>query len=475
MDELYRLSAHTVVGLLAKGELSPLDLIDAAAARIAETDPAINALPTLCLERARDHASRLKQERPGAAANTWLGGLPLAVKDLNDVAGVRTTYGSPIFADHVPRRSDIMVETLERHGGIVIAKSNTPEFGLGANTFNTVFGKTRNPWNTALSAGGSSGGSAAALAAGQCWLATGSDFGCSLRTPAAFCGVVALRPAPGRVARTDQRLPYDNLWVQGPMGRSVADVALMLDAMVGENPGDPISLPAPTNSFMQSVTGPVAPRRVAYSADLGGLTPVTREIADICAKAAARLVDIGARVEEASPDLSTARDIFPVIRAARLVADLGPIVDAHPDRVKPEALWEFDQAKALTAVELGKAERARAALYMRAASFFDTYDLLVTPATVVMPFDVDLRTIDEIEGQRLNAYYEWYAIAYAITLTSLPALVLPCGFSASGLPVGLQVISAPRAEARLISAASLMEQLFDVVGRLPVDPRAARS
>ena len=234
MSDLFRVSARAAVDLLRKGEVSPLDMVDAAAARIEATDGALNALPTPCIERARDHARRIMAGGSAQAGNgAWLAGLPLAVKDLNDGAGVRRTYGSTLFADHVPERSDVMVETLEGNGAIVIGKSNTPEFGAGGNTFNDVFGQTRNPWNTAMTCGGSSGGSAVALAVGQCWLATGNDLGCSLRTPAAFCSVVALRPSPGRVARAPTRLPYDTLWVQGPMARNVGDVALMLDAMVG--------------------------------------------------------------------------------------------------------------------------------------------------------------------------------------------------------------------------------------------------
>ena len=244
MSELLHMSARAVQGMLQTREISPLDLIDAAEARIAATDADLNALPTLCFDRARDHASRIMEEGvPETPPRGWLGGIPLAVKDLNDVAGVRTTYGSPLFADHVPDGSDVMVETLERNGGIVVAKANTPELGHGANTFNEVFGKTLNPWNTAMTCGGSSGGSAVAVASGQTWLATGSDLGCSLRTPAAFCSVVGMRPSPGRIARSRTRLPYDNLWVQGPIGspslvksqgseRAGRDVTVMAYAIV---------------------------------------------------------------------------------------------------------------------------------------------------------------------------------------------------------------------------------------------------
>ncbi|MEO5695058.1 MAG: amidase family protein, partial [Usitatibacter sp.] len=285
MKDLFRRSAREVSGLLRRREVSPVEAVHAALERIAATDGALNAVPTVCAERALAHARRIESEGTAGRPPAWLGGLPIVVKDLNDVAGVRTTYGSPLFADHVPEASDVMVETLEANGAVVVGKANTPEFGHGANTYNEVFGKTRNPWNTAMTCGGSSGGSAVAVATGQAWLATGSDLGCSLRTPAAFCSVVGLRPSPGRVARSRVRLPFDTLWVQGPLARDVGDVALMLDAMSGHHPADPLSMDAPRTPFRAALEQPVAPRRVAYSRDLGGLTPVAAEVAQICAAA----------------------------------------------------------------------------------------------------------------------------------------------------------------------------------------------
>jgi len=475
LSELFRLTAREAVRLLRSGAVSPVDLVQASLARIEATDGVLNAVPTRCAERALAHASRLADAKPAEGhEHAWLGGLPIAVKDLNDVEGVRTTYGSPLFADHVPDGSDAMVQTLEANGAIVVGKANTPEFGHGANTFNEVFGKTRNPWNTAMTCGGSSGGSAVAVATGQAWLATGSDLGCSLRIPAAFCSVVGLRPSPGRVARSRVRLPFDNLWVQGPMARNVGDVALMLDAMAGARPEDPIAIPEPSTPFVDAVDRPIAPRRVAYSRDLNGLTPVAREVAEICAAAVARFSEIGAVVEEGCPDLRDARPIFRVLRANQFVGDLGPIVDANRERVRREVIWNMDLGKKVTAEELADAERRRGQLYRRAAAFFDHYDLLVTPAAIVAPFAVDIRALDEVEGVKLDNYYEWYSIAYAITLTSLPAISLPCGFTTTGLPVGLQLVGPPRGEARLLGAARMMEQVFGIAPRLPIDPMPPR-
>src|SRR5579864_8899848 len=304
-DELIRLSATQAVAKLRRKEVTPLDLIDAAARRIAEVEPAVNALPTLCLDRARDHAKRLMRGEGRAAENEpgWLAGLPVAIKDLVDVAGVRTTYGSPLFRDHVPERSHPLVERIERKGGIVIAKSNTPEFGAGGNTFNEVFGKTRNPWNTALTCGGSTGGGAVALATGEVWLAHGSDHGGSLRKPATYCSVAGLRPSPGRVTRGTPNNLFSPLSVQGPMARNVADLALFLDTMAGLCPHDPLTFDAPQMAFALAVTRPPNLKRIGYTADFGGKVPVDRETRDICARAVRRFEQAGIAVEDASPEL----------------------------------------------------------------------------------------------------------------------------------------------------------------------------
>jgi amidase len=300
-SDLIAADACRLVSVLRCGEVRPHDLIDALEARIADVDPKVNALPTLCFDRARAHADRLTQRPPEQRG--LLAGMPVPIKDLTDVAGVRSTQGSPIFADHVPRNSDLLVERLEGNGAIVYAKSNTPEFGAGANTFNEVFGATRNPWNLARSAAGSSGGAAAALAAGMAWLAHGSDMGGSLRNPASFCGVVGMRPSIGRVAHTPKFKLDRTLGVQGPMARNVADLALLLDAMTGESAADPLSLPAAGASFLNAARSGWRPRRVAYSAHLG-ITPVDPEVAAVTRAAAHRLAEAGVIVEEAHPDFS---------------------------------------------------------------------------------------------------------------------------------------------------------------------------
>jgi len=467
--DLVKADASAVVDLLERGEVTPHDLLDALEARIAAVDDKTNALPTLCFDRARAHADRLM--KLPVAERGPLAGLPVPIKDLTEVAGVRSTHGSRIFADHIPEHSDILVERIEDSGGIVYAKSNTPEFGAGANTFNDVFGATLNPWNLTRSAAGSSGGAAVALATGMAWVAHGSDMGGSLRNPASFCGVVGMRPSIGRVAHTPKFQIDRTLSVQGPMARNVDDLALLLDAMTGEHPADPLSLPAPGTSFRESLRAPARPRRVAYSADLG-ITPVDPEVARITRAAAERLAAEGIAVEGAHPDLSGTHECFKVLRALDFVVSKAAYLRDHRELVKPEIIWNIETGLKLTAEEIERAQAQRVAIAARMLAFFDSYDLLLTPATIVAAFPVEQRYLAECAGHKFANYVEWLGIAYAVTLACCPALSLPCGFTAEGLPVGLQIVAPPRAEARVLAGAMFLEDLIGLRGSTPIEPRA---
>jgi len=467
-DGLIAKTAVDLVGLLRKGEVSSHELLDALERRITAVDGAVGALPTLCFDRARKHADRLSAR--SVEDRGLLCGLPVPIKDLTKVAGVRTTEGSPIYADRAPERSDILVERLEAEGALVYAKSNTPEFGAGAQTFNEVFPPTRNPWDTRLSAAGSSGGAAAALASGTAWLAQGSDMGGSLRNPASFCGVVGLRPSPGRVATGPSDTPFQVLSAKGPMARNVRDCALFLDAMTGQHASDPLSLMKPEAPFLASLDQAPPPKRVAFSRDLG-ITPVAREVADLCQSAARALEGAGVAVEEAHPDLREAHEVFQTLRALDYATGLGPLLAEHRALIKPEVVWNIERGLALTAEEIAAAERKRGALYHRAATFFETTDLLLTPATIVPAFPLEQRYLAECEGQAFETYIDWLAIAYAITLTSCPAISIPCGFTRDGhLPVGLQLVGPPRGEATLLAGALLMERLLDLGPITPIEP-----
>ena len=472
LSDVYRMSAAEVVGLLSRGEVSPVELVEAAAARIAKVDGHINALPTLCIDRALDHARRIMREgKHHDRPRGWLGGLPIAVKDLSAVAGVRTTYGSRIYADNVPTASDSLITRLEANGAIVVAKSNTPEFGAGANTLNDVFGGTRNPWDLTKSVAGSSGGSAAALASGQVWLATGSDLGGSLRTPASFTAVVGLRPSPGRVVRVSPRLAFDTLNVEGPMARTVADAALMLDAMVGADGADPLSLEKPGPTFCERLKTAPPPRRFSFSANLG-ITPIDAEVEHICTKIVRRFADeTGCEVIDACPDFTGAFEIFDVLRAAWFVGEHEGHLHDHRALLRPEVAANIEKGLALTVSDLAKAEAARSRLYRRVAAFFEGSDLLLCPTAIVAPFDIDRRYVDEVNGQRFENYVQWTSITSAITLTSCPAISVPVGFTRDGLPVGIQVIGARCREDQVLAGAAYIERVANVARQLPIDPR----
>lgn len=469
-QNLIQSTACDLVDKLNNGDVTPLDLLDALEARIAEVDGQVNALPTLCFDRARDRARTLMKKPYGERG--LLAGLPVPIKDLTAVAGVLTTQGSPIYKDTIPEKSDALVDMLEANGGIVYAKSNTPEFGAGANTFNEVFGPTLNPWDLSRSAAGSSGGAAAALASGTAWLAHGSDMGGSLRNPASFCGVVGMRPSIGRVAHTPRAKVDDTLIVQGPMARNVEDLALLLDAMSGEHPADPLSLPALPTSFRLAMREVRKPLRVAYSPDLG-ITPVDPEVAAVTRKAATRFAEAGIAVEEAHPDLSEAHECFHVLRAFDFALSKAALLRDKRDLLKPEVIWNIEQGLALTVEQIERAEAQRMTLATRAMTFFETYDLLLCPATITAPFPIEQRYLAECNGVKFDNYVQWLGIVYAITLTCCPALSLPCGFTATGLPVGLQIVAPPRAEARLLAGAHLLEDILGLRGTTPIDPRPA--
>lgn len=471
MHEIIKLTAVEAVDKLRRREISPLELIDAAEARILETDEVVNALPTRCFERARSHAEHLMKRNPTEQNGPSLHGLPIAIKDLTPVKGVRYTLGSPIFVDQVAERSDIMVTRLEQRGAIVVAKANTPEFGAGAQTFNEVFGTTTNPWNTRKTPGGSSGGSAAALAAGQVWLAQGSDLGGSLRIPASFSGVVGLRPSPGRVAHGPSAFPFGQNSVEGPIGRTVSDVALMLDMMVGEHVVDPISLPAPAYSYLEEVQHTPDFGKTAYSPNLG-LCPIDPEVAEICAIAAKSFADFSAGVEEDCFDLAGGDNIFQVLRAAQFAAGHGPKLQSHRDQLKPDVVWNIEAGLKLTADDIGQALRDQGALYARVASFFETYDLLVTPTVMVPPFDHTIRSLSEVNGVQFDNYIAWLAMTYLLTITGCPVISVPCGLTKTGLPVGLQIMAPPHREDLVLKAAAAFEKEHYFSSLVPLDPRS---
>jgi amidase len=470
MQELWKLTATQAVGLLQRREVTPLELVEAAAARIEATNPKINAFVTLCYERARQHARGLERRPSGELPPHYLYGLPIGVKDNTDVAGVRGTSGSRIYADRVAPASDVVVQRLEANGAVVIGKTNLPEFAAGGNTFNDVFGATRNPWDTRMTASGSSGGSAAALAAGQVWLATGGDFGGSIRTPSSYCSTTGLRPSPGMVPRA-ARQPFNPLSVEGPMARNVADTALMFDAEAGWHALDPLSQVGPHPAFSAAAARPQKPRRLAFSADLGVARALDPEVRRVCEAAAAKLARDGVTVEETHPDLADAEKTFLTLRGAVFVGRHAALMEKHRHLYKQEIIENTEMGLKLTSRDIVDAEIAQGEIIRRTARFFDGHELLLCPAVVCPPFDVNLRYPEEVDGVRFAGYMGWLILTYAVTVTACPVVSLPGGFTASGLPVGLQLVGPPRSEARLISHAAYVEALLDVAPKTPIDPR----
>jgi amidase len=454
MSELWRLSATEAVDKLRRREVSPLEMLDSAAARIEAMEPKVNALPIRFLGVARAQASAFRYEandHPG-----WLAGLPIAVKDYNDVAGQLTTAGSPIYANHRAAQDDLTVATLRANGAIPLAKSNVPEFA-GSHTFNPVWGITRNPWNLGRTAGGSSGGAAAALAAHEVWLANGSCLGGSLRIPASFCGVVGLRPSAGVVPRGDSLPAFDSLWVEGPMARTVSDLALMLDAMARLTPLDPLSRAVPVGGFQAAMRRGRPPTRVGFSTNLG-LRSVDPEVAALCHQAVRRFADTGCAVEGDVPDFSGAIESFQVLRALLFADVRGGLLPGERSRINPDIVWNIEKGQSLTAAEIIRAQRERNALFHRIARFFEDHDLLVCPTVAVPPFPVEQRFPTEIAGEKLATYIDWMFLTFVITLSGCPALSLPCGLTSEGLPVGIQLVGRPHGDAELLGFAQQFEQ-----------------
>ncbi len=471
-EDLIRLTATEAVARLKRREVSPLELIDAAERRIAQVEPAVNALPTLCLDRARDHARRIMAGEGAQHADHpgWLAGLPVTIKDLTDVAGVRTTYGSPIFKDHVPTASHPLVERIEALGGVVIGKSNTPEFGAGGSTFNEVFGRTRNPWNTSLTCAGSTGGGAVALATGECWLAHGSDHGGSLRRPATYCSVVGIRPSPGRVTRGTSNNLFAPLSVQGPMARTIPDLALFLDTMAGWDIRDPLTYDAPATPYARAVTEARPPRRVAYTV-FDGTLPIDREMAALCAEAARRFAEAGCVVEEVRLDLGELQEAFLVLRSQAFVVDREMQLQTHRALIKPDIVWNTERGLEATPSRLAWADRERAAWYRRIVELFSGYDVIVTPGAGTPAFDVMLRHPESIGGVKLENYMAGSMWNAAFTLAGCPAVAVPSGFDRYGRPIGIQVAAPPRRDEVALAAAAVFERIAGLDRLLPIDPR----
>jgi amidase len=452
------LAATEQAGLLRAGAVSAVELVREHLERIERRNGAVNAVVTAVPERALAAAEEADRRRAAGEPLPPLHGLPIGHKDLVDTAGVRTTYGSPSFRDHVPDVDELLVSRLRAAGAIMVGKTNTPEWGAGSHTFNPVFGPTRNPWDTSRSAGGSSGGGAAALACRMLPLADGSDLGGSLRNPAAWNGVVGLRPTPGVVPSWPSDSPWLPFSVDGPMGRTAADVALLLRAMAGPDPRAPLSQRAAPLDLEPPLDADLRGRRVAWSRSLGGL-PIEPAVSAALEAAVATLAGLGLDVAEDEPDLSGADTAFETWRAFGFALSLGELYDSDGARMKETVRWNVERGRALTVADLTTATRLHAELHARALEFFERYDYLACPVTQVEPFPVEVEYPGEVAGVPMGSYLEWMRACSRISVTGCPAISIPAGLSAKGLPVGLQLVARPFAERALLEVAHAVDGL----------------
>lgn len=456
-EEICFLPAHDLVRRIRSRELSAVEVMDAHIAQIERVNPAVNAIVTFLPEPARAGARAVDAALARGDDPGPLAGLPVAHKDLAVTRGIRTTFGSPIYKDFVPDVDTIVVERLKKAGAITIGKTNVPEFGAGSQTFNPLFGATRNPYDLNKTPGGSSGGAAAALACGLIPIADGTDLGGSLRNPASFCNVAGLRPSPGRVPNWPSLSAWFPMGVVGPMARTVQDIALTMSAIAGPDLRAPTSLQDPAVLFNRPLARDFKGARIAWSRDLGGL-PLEPEVSEITEKQRGIFTELGCVVEDATPDLRDADNIFSVMRAWNMELSFGPLLKSKRDQMKDTVIWNIEQGSRLTGPQVGAAEVQCTQLFHRMREFMGKYDFLVAPVVQVLPFAVEVPYPTEINGVKLDTYIDWMRSCSRITVTGAPALSVPCGFSRKGLPVGLQIVGRHQDDFGVLQIAHAFEQ-----------------
>ena len=466
VSEICFLSATEMVRRLHRKELSAREVLDAHIKQIERVNPKVNAIVTLVAERAHEQARRVDES---AARGEFMGplhGLPIAHKDLVETKGIRTTFGSPIFKDYVPDFNTLLVDRIQAAGAITIGKTNTPEFGAGSQTFNPVFGSTKNPWDLSKTCGGSSGGAAVSLACGMLPIADGSDTGGSLRNPASFCSVVGFRTSPGRIPRVPSSDAWSNLSVVGPMARTVEDVALFLSAIAGPDPRSPLSIHELGSKFAQPLGRDVKGLRIAWCSKLGGV-PFDRRVRDVFETQRKTFESMGCIPEDADPDFSGADESFRVFRALGYYLQYGSKLAQYRAQMKGTVIQEIERGSRLTGPEVADAEVKRSRLFARIGELMSKYDFLMLPVTQVPPFDINQEYVAEIEGAKMGTYIDWMRSCYFITMTTLPAISVPAGFTPEGLPIGLQIVGRHHDEWSVLQIAHAFEQANNLKHRFP--------
>ncbi len=448
-------------------DLSCREVMQAHLTRIDRINPKVNAIvsqiPPEQVLAAADAADEALSR--GEIAGP-LHGLPIAHKDLVPTKGLRTTWGSPIFKDFVPDHDGLIVQRLKKAGAITIGKTNTPEFGAGSQTFNPVFGETLNPYDITKTCGGSSGGAAVALACGMLPLADGSDMGGSLRNPGNFCNITGFRTSPGRVPIWPNLVAWCPLSVEGPMARTVRDLALMLSVIAGPHPYSPISVAEPASLFRRPLDRDFKDVRIAWSKDLGGL-PVDPRVTRALENQRHVFEDLGCIVEEDQPDFADADEIFKVWRAWNFELAFAELLKSKRALIKDSVVWNIEQGQKLTGPQIGRAEVKRTELYHRVREFMQTHKFLICPVNQVPPFDISQRWVQNIDGVKMNTYIDWMKSCYYITVTGLPAISVPCGFTPEGLPVGMQIVGGHRDDFGVLQMAHAFEGATKMWQRRP--------
>jgi amidase len=465
-DQLWRWSATRLAAAIRDREVTCVEVMEAHLGRIEAVNPALNAIVSLDAELALRGAAAADRALGGDAAPPPLHGLPIAIKDLEDTAGMRTTYGSPIFRDHVPTEDTLVVARLRRAGAIVIGKTNTPEFGAGSQTFNPVFGPTRNPYDLARTPGGSSGGAAAAVASGMVPFADGSDLGASIRNPASFCNLVGLRTSPGRVPQVPSPYAWNPMGVLGPLARSVEDAVLLLRAMAGPDPRAPLSLDDPPDSLVLGTDIDPHGARIAWSRNLGDL-PVEAEVSAVLEDARTALEAMGCIVEDVEPDLTGADEAFEVLRGIGFAHAFGALLETRGEDLKDTIVWNTRFGLSLTVARVADALALQTEMFHRMRGLLGGYDALALPVSQVAPFPVEREWVSEIAGVTMGSYLEWMRSCSRITMTAHPAMSIPAGFTPQGLPIGLQLVGRHRGELALLRLAAGIEQATAVGRRAP--------